>query len=152
MRLNKEGKKRPTVGGVICLVLFAAMGIFLVVAGVKTAQRHEMLSKRCTASTTGTVTAINTKRTEREDSEGNVTYDEYNMITVTYYVDGSPYNVTAKDSTQRYTRNEELTVCYAPDEPDVSYIEVLMPQDKQSFMSLVGVVCMCIGLMIFIVG
>lgn len=152
MRRNKEGKKRPTVGGILCLAVFVAIGIFMIVCGFKSAARHNTLSERCTEKTTGTVTAIRTEKREKEDSEGNITYDEFNVITVTYYVHNEPYKVSAKDSIQTYERDEELAVCYAPDDPNISYIEELMPDNDQMFLTLLGFFSMGIGLMIFMIG
>lgn len=152
MRRNRAGKKRPAVGGIICLLAFTAIGIFMMVQGVRSAERYKTLSERCTEQTTGTVTAINTKRTEKEDEDGNIVYDEYNIITVTFYVHNEPYTVKAKDSIQTYERNEELAVCYAPDDPNVSYIEELMPDNDQMFLTLLGVFCIGLGLLILMIA
>lgn len=149
MRRNREGKKRPTIGGILCLAVFAALGVWIIGIGFKSAERYRMLSERCTAVTIGTVTSIRTEEKEREDEDGNITYDEYNVITVTYYVHNEPYKITAKDSVQTYVRDEELAVCYAPDDPDVSYIEALMPDNDQTFLTLLGAFCIGIGLLIF---
>lgn len=152
MRRNKNGKKRPTVGGVLCLLLFAAIGVWGIVLGFKSAARHKELSERCTEQTTGIVTAINTKKKEKEDKDGNKYYEEDYITTVTYYVDNEPYKVSVRDGFQAFERNEELVVCYAPDDPDISYLERRMPENDQMFWTFFGFVCMGIGLMIFIVG
>lgn len=152
MRLNKNGKRRPTVGGVLCLLLFAALGVWIIGIGFKSAERYKILSERCTEQTTGIVTAINTKKKEKEDKDGNKYYEEDYITTVTYYVDNEPYKVSVRDSFQAFEREEELVVCYAPDDPDISYLERRMPDNDQVFFTFLGFFCMGIGLMIFLVG
>lgn len=149
------GKSKSLIGRIIKLVVLEVVGIIVILLGFKSASQYETYSTDCTETTTGIITNIYEVRYEskgtRRITKHKSSHEEYNTITVSYTVDNKSYTKEATDHHMVYTMGEEMVICYSPDDPGLSYVEELMPQDQQKFATIVGCCIMGIGLLVFFI-
>lgn len=153
MQQNRRNKKASPVVRVIRLAAFLVFGIALLVLAPQSAAQHKMYEERCTAQITGTVTDTRTETVKiRKPKSKNYTLETRYYFTVSYSVDGQTYSKEREVSVLKHAKNDTIIVHYAPDEPDVSYIEGYMPQDQQKAMTIAGIVVIGLGILFFFIA
>lgn len=153
--MGKNKQVNSLAGRIIKLVVLEVVGIIVILMGFKSASQYETYSTDCTETTIGIITNIDEVRYKskgtRRITKHKSSHEEYNTITVTYTVDHKTYTKETTDHHMEYQMGEEMVICYSPDDPSVSYVEALMPQNQQKFATIVGCCIMALGLLVFFI-
>ena len=136
-------------------VVLLIIAVSIVVMGYLDDKKVNALKARCTAAAEATVTNVTVETRTRTVTRNKHTHTETYRVYISdmvYEYNGVPYGLTDENTSDIYSKGEELTIMVDPDSPDVYYLAKMNDGKKMKIALIPGGFVLLMGLIMLIAG